>query len=136
MIPLIVITHGKICEELINTAESILGRQEHIYPIGITVSDSIENVRRKLESLVGKLASGKDYDGALVLTDMLGGSSCNICIPLIEKYKMTIISGVNLYMLLSAIKNRQDMGIEELKNKVSTDAVRSIADVCSVFKTR
>ncbi len=133
MIPIIVITHGHIAEELIKTAESIVGKQEYIFPVEISATDCVESLRDRLETMLGKFAGMEDCDGTLLLTDMLGGSSCNICVPLIEKYKIEIVSGVNLYMLISALNNRSNMKIFELKEKVSNDAKKSIADVCVVF---
>ncbi len=134
MISVIVIAHGKMAAELINTAEIILGKKEHLYSIGIAGADAIDDLRKELEDLLKVLSSSREFRGALILTDMLGGSSCNICLPLIKEHAISVVSGVNLYMVISAVKNRDAMNIEDLKKKIMADASKSIADVCCIFK--
>lgn len=133
MIPLVVITHGKIAQQLIATASVIVGKQEHIYFLEIGAVDAIEVLKKRLDEMVSQFSQMPLYRGTLIMTDMIGGSSCNICVPLINRYRVAIVSGVNLYMLISAIKNRESMTLEELKNKVLSDAIKSITDVCELF---
>jgi len=72
-------------------------------------------------------------DGVLIMTDMLGGTPCNACLPLCTTYKIEIISGLNLYMLLSAFINRKNMPLEELVKKVISDGIKSIANAKEIF---
>jgi len=136
MIPIILISHGNIAGELLKSAEMILGPQHDVWTIEISASAAIDVMREKLESLL--LAINEETKSGqcpcLILTDMPGGSPCNICLPLLKKYDVTIISGMNLYMLVSALKNRNDLAFEELKKKIIADAAKSITDVCSILK--
>jgi len=137
MIPIVVISHGGIARELLATAAIILGEHKEDGPadaIEISGSASVDEVRQRISEIVKSHSSLDGYSGTLILTDMAGGSSCNVCLPLVKTHRVAIISGANLYMVLSAIKNRSTVSsLEELKKHVMSDGIKSIADVCSIF---
>lgn len=133
MIPVIVISHGKIAVELVGIAGILVGEQPCVDTLEIAASSTIESVTGEVVRLLTDYEKAKDFGGALILTDMLGGSSCNVCVPLASGHKIAIVSGVNLYMLLSALKNRGSMPLDELKIRVIADGIKSIADVCDIF---
>lgn len=133
MIPVIVISHGKIARELVKMAGVLAGEQSAVDTLEIAASSTIESVKDEVAGLLAGYENAGDFGGALILTDMLGGSSCNVCVPFAVNHRVAIVSGVNLYMLLSALKNRGGLPLEELKIRVIADGVKSIADVCDIF---
>ncbi len=138
MIPLIVISHGGIARELLATAEVILGEHKEDGPIDfieILSTSGIDEIQKQLSDKVKNYSLLNGYKGTLVLTDMVGGSSCNVCLPLVKEHNVAIVSGANLYMVLSALKNRSSDSItlDELKKRVIADGTKSIADVCAIF---
>ena len=66
-------------------------------------------------------------DGVLVLIDAYGGTSYNTSLPLLKNHRISLVTGVNLPMVLSALTNRHRMGLEILARKVSEDAKKTIS---------
>ncbi|MEW6556346.1 MAG: hypothetical protein AB1349_03225 [Elusimicrobiota bacterium] len=132
MVGVIIITHGDFGEKLLESAQNIIGTQRLVAAISISYAESPAVVKEKLEK---QLMSSNLADGWLVLTDMVGGTPCNVCMTFVEKLKdkLAVISGVNMYMLLSVFTHREMLNLTELKNKVIEDAQASIMDVKEKF---
>jgi len=129
MIKIIIITHGNLGKEVLLTAESIVGKQENVLVLSMG-SNSLNNVCIQTEEIL------KDVDplqGALILTDMLGGTPCNAALPYSDKYNVEIVSGINLYMLLSSFMHRADLSVNELSQKVIQDGRKNIANAKEIF---
>ncbi|PKM92970.1 MAG: hypothetical protein CVU80_00605 [Elusimicrobia bacterium HGW-Elusimicrobia-4] len=114
----------------------MVGKQQFISAITISYSEDPKVVKQRLEK---EINANKTVDNWLILTDMVGGTPCNICLTLAcgkfrEKYE--VVSGVNLYMLISAFINREKMPLTELKNKIIEDAKSSIMDAKEKFLKR
>ena len=55
----------------------------------------------------------------LILTDLFGGTPCNVAMMLREKYNAKVLCGVNLPMLIEAANLRDTAGcVEELAEAV------------------
>jgi len=135
MIGIIIITHGDFSKSLLETAQGIVGKQQFISAITISYSEDPKVVQQRLEN---EINANETVDDWLILTDMIGGTPCNICLTLIEKLKekYEVVSGVNLYMIISAFINRNKMPLTELKNKIIEDAKLSIMDAKEKFLCR
>ncbi|HAX62320.1 MAG TPA: PTS mannose transporter subunit IID [Elusimicrobia bacterium] len=135
MIGIIIITHGDFSEALLETAQGIVGKQQFIFAIAISYSEDPKVVHQRLEKEINANRVVNDW---LILTDMVGGTPCNICLTLVEKFRENyeVVSGVNLYMLISAFINRDKMPLTELKNKIMEDAKSSIMDAKEKFLCR
>lgn len=129
MIKIIIMTHGDLGKELIRTSESIVGRQEDFEILGLSQEDSLAAMCQRVKDIL----EINSKDGALILTDMLGGTPCNACLPFSRDYKVEIITGVNLYMVISGFVNRVSMPLEELSRKVMADGKKNIANAKELF---
>lgn len=69
----------------------------------------------------------------MIITDMMGGTPCNSCLPFLKRDDVEIISGVNLYMIISACLNRKNMKINDLSKKIVADGRKNILDVKEIF---
>jgi PTS system mannose-specific IIA component len=124
MIKIIIVAHGIFAEELLRSAESIVGKQNNIYTINISNKDNLDKVRDEINSLIN---DKDDRDtGTLLFVDMIGGSPSNACVHLVSEFNIEIVAGVNLPMLLSAIFNRKSMNIAQLAAKVCSDGQKTI----------
>jgi mannose/fructose/sorbose-specific phosphotransferase system IIA component len=132
MINFIVVTHGEFGAYLVEAAEGIVGRQESGVRVVPTSSrQSIGEIKKRVEKALSELASA---DGVVVFTDMPGGTPNNLAFPLIkDSKKIEMISGVNLYMLVSAFSNRERLTLDKLVEKVVADGQKSIRDVRAMF---
>ncbi|OGS19934.1 MAG: hypothetical protein A3J83_01475 [Elusimicrobia bacterium RIFOXYA2_FULL_40_6] len=130
MINILIITHGKLGEELVRGAEMIIGHHVEVSTFHIPPDESQESLRDKVGTVINGIDKG---DGIIVLTDMLGGTPCNIVLPYTKKYNMEIVSGVNLYMLIAALINRDKMPLKDLAKKVVDVGRKNIMDVKEIF---
>lgn len=132
MVGIIIITHGNFGEKLLEAAQGIVGLQRLVAAISISYAESPAIVKERLEK---EITSPTTADGWLILTDMVGGTPCNVCLTLIEKFKdkFEILSGVNMYMVITAFIHREKMPLIELKRKVMDDAKASVMDVKEKF---
>ncbi|ADD68086.1 PTS system fructose subfamily IIA component [Denitrovibrio acetiphilus DSM 12809] len=104
MIGLILVTHGSFGSELIKTAEMIVGKQDSIETISMQEGASLSSIADEIESSIEKYSTS----GAIVFTDMFGGSPSNISMAYLGSKNVEVVSGVNLPMLIKAISVRKE----------------------------
>jgi PTS system mannose-specific IIA component len=95
MIGVVVATHGKLAEELIRTAESVVGKLAQVAPLSVVATSP--DLRGDLKAAIRSVDTG---DGVLLLTDLLGGTPTNLCATFVEERNVEIVTGVNLPMLI------------------------------------
>lgn len=129
MIGILIVTHGKFGQELLKSAELIIGKQENVLTLGLEHGDSIEELNDKVKTSIEKLDEG---DGVLVLTDLFGGSPSNVVAKNMEQLNFHSLTGVNLPMLIEALITREIVDIEELVNsafKAGYEGVKNIGAI-------
>ncbi len=124
MISVIVVTHGQFGQELVRTAENIVGRQEGVVALGITPEMGIETLAKALDETLVKL---KSEQGVLFFVDMLGGTPCNTVLLKTKNLLSEVVTGVNLYMLISSLTHRSELNLRDLALKVCEDGRKAIA---------
>ena len=95
MVGVVIATHGRLAEEMVRTAEGVVGRLEQVLPVAVDASNP--DIRGQLKESIRAVDTG---DGVLLLTDLLGGSPTNLCVTFLTERKVEIVTGVNLPMLL------------------------------------
>ena len=103
MVGVVVASHGKLAEELIRTAEGVVGPLESV--AGVAVSATEPDSRGRIAEAIAKVDQG---EGVLLLTDLLGGSPTQLCLSFLAERKVEVVTGVNLPMVLKAISLRQN----------------------------
>jgi mannose PTS system EIIA component len=103
MVGLVVATHGALAQELITTAEGIVGPVEKAAAVSVDAHTSVEDARARLATAIHKV--GGDGEGVLVLTDMFGGTPANLALTFLEE-QIEVVTGVNLPMLLKLATTR------------------------------
>ena len=124
-VAILTVTHGKVGDELLATAESMLG----VLPLTcktLTVSDtcSPEKLLGKAEKLCSELNNG---DGILVLTDIFGSTPSNICNKLSTTLNVRVLAGLNLPMLIR-VMNYSNLDLHKLVEKALSGAHDGIID--------
>lgn len=104
MTGIVVVTHGKLAQALVATAEMIMGVQEGIAAIGFEAGQDVMNLHETISQAVQGFAS---EDEVLILVDLLGGSPYNASAMLAMKLsKVKVVTGINLPMLLEVLPAR------------------------------
>ena len=110
MIGLLLVTHGRLAEELISALEHIVGTQKHIITVCISPEDDMD--KRRCEILEKTIALDQG-SGVILLTDMFGGTPSNLAISIMEEANVEVITGVNLPMLIKLASVRQSRSLPE-----------------------
>ena len=100
----VILTHGRFGEELLRSAEMIVGKQDKVEVISISSGALMDDVSLKMEEILKKY---KD-EHCLLYTDMFGGSPSNISMAYLNKDFVEVVSGVNLAMLLKTFTMRMN----------------------------
>ena len=116
MIGLVLVTHGNLATELSNALEHVVGSQSRLETISIGPDDDMEQRRQDIVDSVGRV--DEDNDGAIILTDMFGGTPSNLAISIMEPGRIEVIAGVNLPMLIKLAGVRDSELSEALEQAV------------------
>ncbi|HFX3846541.1 TPA: PTS sugar transporter subunit IIA [Enterococcus faecium] len=120
---LVLISHGKFCEELKKSTEMIMGPQEDIYTLPLLPEDGTETYKQKFLTVTDSL---NDF---VVLCDLLGGTPANIISKLImEGQQITLYAGVNLPMIIEFI-NSQMIGSEPEFVRAGCESIVSVNEL-------
>jgi len=98
VIGVVVITHGQLATELVNSAEMIVGDLPHFTAVSIGWHDDVNDAREDIAQAIERVRG--DDGGVLLLTDMFGGTPSNLGMTFLEKDRVEVITGVNLPMLI------------------------------------
>ena len=104
MIGMVLVTHGRLAEELISALEHVVGPQANVRAVCIGPDDDMEQRRAEILDLAVQADEG---DGVVLLTDMFGGTPSNLAISIMEKAHVEVIAGVNLPMLIKLASVRE-----------------------------
>lgn len=112
-----VCSHGNFAEELVNSAEMIVGKMSDVSSFCLQPHMSMEEFSAQIEEKI--LIHKKDDNNSefLAFVDLFGGTPCIATSTLTKKYNMLVVTGVNLPMLLE---------IETLKNSCTVDELLEV----------
>ncbi len=103
MIGLVLVTHGRLAEELRLAMEHVVGAQRNVATVCIGPDDDMEGRRAEIHKCITEVDTG---DGVVLLTDMFGGTPSNLAISQMVHKGVEVLSGVNLPMLVKLAKVR------------------------------
>ncbi|HJR58103.1 MAG TPA: PTS sugar transporter subunit IIA [Vicinamibacterales bacterium] len=99
----VVVTHGQLATELVNSAEMIVGDLPHFTAVSIGWHEDVGQAREEIGRAIERVAASASSDGrpapVLVLTDMFGGTPANLGVTFVSA-DVEVITGVNLAMLI------------------------------------
>ncbi len=131
MVGIIIVTHLRLGEELLAVAELILGKLKHLEAVSINATEGIEEIKEKISEAIRKVDRGK---GVLILTDMFGGTPSNISLSFLEEWKIEVITGVNLPMLLKLCTYEGEENLAELAEFIKTYGQKNINLASEILK--
>jgi mannose PTS system EIIA component len=97
VIGVVVVTHGQLATELVNSTEMIVGDLPRFTAVSIGWHEDTQEARAEIEQAIARVDQGK---GVLILTDMFGGTPSNLAMTFLGENKVEVITGVNLPMLI------------------------------------
>lgn len=133
MIGVIIVTHGNIAIEMLNSTKFIMGKAENMVAVGVDPKETVEELRRKIHDAIKSVDQG---DGVLILTDMFGGTPSNVGLSFLEEGRVEVITGLNLPILLKLCTNREGWKLTELASFVKSYGQKNISIASEILKQR
>lgn len=129
MIGIILVTHGRLADELSSALQHVVGPQSALATVCIGPEDDMDKHRQEIIDRIRQVDSGQ---GVVLLTDMFGGTPSNLAISVMEGRKVEVIAGVNLPMLvkLASVRDHDDLATAVVK---AQEAGRKYINVASAF---
>jgi len=110
MIGIVLVTHGRLAQEIIAAMEHMVGPQTQLRAISIGPDDDIERRQREIAAAAHSVDSGS---GVVIVTDMYGGTPCNLALTLLNRGKIEVLAGANLPSLIKLLDVRAKLSLEQ-----------------------
>lgn len=110
MIGLVVVTHAGLAKELIASATMITGEIPLCEALGLYPDDPADALVERIGQALERVGEG----GAIIMTDMFGGTPSNSALSFLSDGKVEVVTGVNLPMLVDFCSRRERQSLEEL----------------------
>lgn len=122
MVTGIIVTHGRLGEELLATARLVVGDFSSCYAV-TNDGKTLANVSAEIQAIVDKL----DGEPCVVFIDFMGGSCSHACLSLDGAgHGLVVMSGVNLPMLLAFLNKRDEVDFDQLPSVIMERSHNSI----------
>ncbi|MCK8498687.1 MULTISPECIES: PTS sugar transporter subunit IIA [Myxococcus] len=132
MVGLVVASHGRLAEELVSTAEQIVGKLPAVATCNIEPGTPVEDLRAKMKQAVSRVDTG---DGVIILADLFGGTPCKESLMMCQRMNLEVLAGVNLPMLLKANSLRSEqMTLPEMANQLASYGQRNITCASALLR--
>jgi len=123
MVGIIVIGHGRVAVEMVQTLESVLGPVDGIEGIATAYDDRPEDIRERVDAAVRRADRGQ---GVIILTDMLGDTPTNQSLAVAREHGSEVVAGVNMPILIKLTTARDQMDARELARFIQRDGQEHI----------
>jgi len=125
----VVVTHGQLATELVNSAEMIVGDLPHFTAVSIGWHDDVERAKDEIGRAIERVRpageEGGEHAGVLVLTDMFGGTPANLAVTFVSS-QVEVITGVNLPMLIKLARPARNADLLTLARDLREDGRNAI----------
>jgi PTS system mannose-specific IIA component len=119
---IVVVTHGQLATELVNSAEMVVGDLPHFAAVSIGWHEDVDHAREGIQAAIARVgvsAGGTEEAPAdvLVLTDLFGGTPANLAVTFVSEH-VEVITGVNLPMLIRLARPQKAADLPSLAREM------------------
>jgi len=111
MVGIVVVGHGRLGEEMVQTLGSVLGPLEGLEGVSTSYGDTPEEMRARIEAAVHRVDRGR---GVIIATDMLGDTPTNLSLTIARQTGAEVVAGVNMPILIKLTTARGEMDAPRL----------------------
>lgn len=131
MVGIVVATHGRMAEGIVDAVQMIVGEQDQLETISLLEMEDVEGLMEKIESAI---ASVNDDHGVLILVDLPGASPFNASARLaMDGGSIKVVTGVNLPMLAEILILRDGKDINELVVLAKDSGIKGIKTLSDIL---
>ena len=119
----VIVSHGRVANELVAAAETVIGDLNHITAVSIGWNDDVETAKEEIARAIKKVSGGA---GVLLLTDMFGGTPTNIASMFLSEGEVEVVTGVNLPMVIKLAGLKAGVPLPEVARLVRNQGREAI----------
>lgn len=122
-VEILVVTHGDLGESLYRSVQMFLPPSSHFTCLSFFEDDNVKELGQKIEELA------KHSEQLLILTDMITSTTTRIAAYALRQAHVECISGINLMMLITALREKDAHDVKTLSQLVLTSAREDIVNI-------
>lgn len=119
----VIVTHYRLGEEFLQALRLIVPDAPPFEAVSIDPKQSVDDMR---EAIAAALKRVEGEDGALILTDMFGGTPSNMGLAFLAEHRIEVVTGLNLPMLIKLATMTEKKPLEELAAFIKEYGQRNI----------
>jgi PTS system mannose-specific IIA component len=110
MTGLVLVTHAGLASALKLSAEMIVGTIDNCVVVEVASEERADDIMARVVAAVEAVQA----DGAIIMTDLFGGTPSNMAMSFLKEGCIEVVTGVNLPMLIEFCSRRDRMPVAEL----------------------
>lgn len=110
MIGLVLVTHAGLAGALRASAEMIVGTLDCCTSVEVAPDERADAIMARVVAAVEAVSA----DGAVIMTDLFGGTPSNMAMSFLKEGKVEVLTGVNLPMVIEFCSKRERLPLVEL----------------------
>ncbi|MBI2353494.1 MAG: PTS sugar transporter [Deltaproteobacteria bacterium] len=110
MTGLVLVTHAGLAGALMRSAEMIVGRIECCEQVEVAPEERADEIMSRVIAAVERVSA----DGAIIMTDLFGGTPSNMAMSFLKEGQIEVVTGANLPMMIEFCSKRARLGVAEL----------------------
>ncbi len=114
MTGLVLVTHAGLAGALKSAAEMIVGNIDLCAVVEVTPGEHADGIMARVISAVEAVSA----DGAVIMTDLFGGTPSNMAMSFLKEGRIEVLTGVNLPMIIEFCSKRGRMSVTELATEL------------------
>lgn len=112
---IILASHGSMAEGVVSAVSMVIGEQPCVSAFGLDTWETPEAIKEQAEGVIA--AHPDDY--IVVLCDIKGGSVHNRLMDLCARDNVSVVSGMNLVLVLSLALDADDLDVDTIKEHMA-----------------
>ena len=123
----VIVTHYRLGEEFLQALRLIVPDAPPFQAVSIDPKQSVDELREAIAAALRAVGAGDPGgEGALILTDMFGGTPSNMGLSFLEEHRVEVVTGLNLPMLIKLATMTEHKPLEELAAFIKEYGQRNI----------
>jgi len=132
MTGIVIVTHCRLGEALIEAAEFILNsKPEAVTSVSVNINENAEKLHK---DILGGIQEVNHNRGVLILTDMFGGTPSNLSYSFLEEGRIEVLTGINLPILIKALSIRDKKDLADVAKELEEYGKKSISLASGILK--
>jgi len=119
----VIVTHYRLGEEFLQALRLIVPDAPPFEAVSIDPKQSVDEMRESISSALKRVEGD---EGALILTDMFGGTPSNMGLAFLAEHRVEVVTGLNLPMLIKLATMTERKPLEELAAFIKEYGQRNI----------